>query len=184
MEKETEKIIEQIPSPDDPLDKQARYFDAHPEDIRSEYLNNFFLLLPYSDNIKTLERHGAKFLDMPHTQESLHSNLWNSQTPRQFYAGVKQELKNLLTNEAQQKIYDLEIQRASIQQEIEDNEKVFRSKGEGLSEMIEKDRDKDHLVYQQKIDKINQVVDLINNELVPLYLALRRKGYNHYDITS
>jgi hypothetical protein len=51
-----------LPPPDAPLQEVFAFFDAHPELIKPEYMNNFHLLVPGGDMRKT-------FMDIPRVYE-------------------------------------------------------------------------------------------------------------------
>jgi len=73
------------PSPSDPIDVQSRWFDERIDDIEPRYLDTFGMFLPYSKQLREMEKYPGVF-DTPRTQDArgLHSVKWASQTLRQF----------------------------------------------------------------------------------------------------
>ncbi len=115
-----QKPNEQMPSRNAALNEQAVYFDAHPEAIQSEYLNNFRAWMPDGWRVKDME---ASWFDAMPVPNSNHTELWNGQTPHQFVDSVAETIREL------------------------------------------------HIDDPQK-------------SLIPIYLALRKKGYSHYDLVA
>lgn len=124
-----ERMPRTLPSPDATLFQQAEYFDAHPEDITPDYLNNFRLWLPGSAYIDFIEAH----LDDPQSGPGdKHSDLWMHQTRREFIGTVARTVAGMpdIMNAIRSGVKDAEL----------------------------------------------------NARIIPLYLALRKLGYSHYDL--
>ncbi len=111
-----------IPSIEANINEKSAYFDLHPEDIRPDDLNNFYLFLPGSKYLKQVE----KYL----SPESIRR--------RDAIAKVLEKMP--------------EVQRA-----------------------IENFKEHPHP---------NSNPHDINDALIPLYVALRKEGFSHYELVQ
>lgn len=164
---------EQIPSLDATIDVKAKYFDRHPEDIRPDDLNNFHLWLPGSRYIQQVEKYlkpadlerntaiEETIKELPDTRRTLEEYVERQNAVEQELADIGKKLI------ATQK----EIQEKYPFQEDEPQRSAFYRELDPLRQRQEELR-----AEKSKAPRI------LNETLIPLYLAMRAKGFSHYDL--
>ncbi len=160
----------QIPAVKSPLEDQGAYFEARPEDVTSAYLNNLYFRLP----------------DSSHRAFSA-SRL--SPEEKQFLADVDAALAEL--PEVQQALKDVEIDRARLEAEsaaVGEQVKALMTELRDVpkEEKMRRFQEEAQPLYKRHTDLAEQArqPQKQNEALVPLYHALRKKGYSHYQIVK
>ena len=173
-----------------PLDKRAEViaevenWKKNPPEGYSWYseLNNFHTWLP-SDYLPEYDRFNeqavtqAGWIDTPnhitHRHSSveyaqLNSELYLSQTPRQFMQEIDRTIENL-PNISLNKIKRLNTEHYKIASKIH--------AWQGMSHKEEQE-------LTENINKSMEFLKALYEYVLPVYIELRVKGYSHYDLTG
>lgn len=163
-----------LPPKDADLDELIQYFDAHPEDIRSEYLNNFYTNAPRSGFLAQFENF-PHILDRKPPQESpRNTDLRKGKTKREFFEVFAQALAE--TPEVREAWDALITRREDTEREIKDLEHRIETEEMSTAERLQLRE------HQIKLFPQRPTSSDYNRVLLPLYNVLRKKGYSHYDL--
>lgn len=158
---------DQMPSVDAMMNEQSVYFDAHPEHIQPEYLNNFYLVISSSglrDQVLQYAPTAADEILRDNEKNPLNSKLRIAQTFGQFWEAIDTEAANILDTQEIQKLF----------------ETLHAAQKEMRASRAEKRTDD----WMRALEQVQTATTQLHTLLVPLYLALRIKGYSHYDLVA
>lgn len=146
-----------LPGENAGLAEHSKVFDIHPELITGSYLNNFFHKFPGGYMRKNeLHPERMKLLYRDYLQNSRISSVLSGQTPEYFYGKFDEiiSIRGLSCEDLERKLAQLSLPLPRF----------------GDSAFMQAVKDKEELRLQ------------LNPKVIPVYLDLRKLGYNHYDL--
>lgn len=160
---------ERMPSPKAPLNEHAAYFDAHPEEIRPEYLNNLYLWVPGSEYLAMV----GKYLK-PNALRRADAVAQELEAQPDVAAAVETYRKEMLHIEDEL----VQIGKTMQQEEAKmlgASDEMKRAQFRAMEPLR---------IRETELKRLKEQPQRLNEALIPLYLALRKKGFSHRDLVG